>query len=111
MTDTPLVIPAEWATEPFLFTQALLRYDAPGHEARCGGGVLEDGTNLIGVIYPGGQRLARMSPDTGWALEERFTGRALDERDEHDQKVAEMWTVTLDSMIAGHRKATEQGIA
>lgn len=38
------------------------------------GVLLEDGSNLFALIYPGGQRFVRAAPVADYALEEAFTG-------------------------------------
>lgn len=72
-----VTFPPEWLRD---------RHWLPGHPSIvltsddetmfAAGGVLDDGTNLMGLCWPGGQRAYRYSPDTGWALEERFDGDA-----------------------------------
>jgi hypothetical protein len=63
------------------------------------GGVLQDGTNLLGLCWPGGQRVYRMSPDTGWALEERF-----DEAEPAPERVAEVWRILIEATVESARE-------
>jgi hypothetical protein len=62
------------------------------------GGVLEDGTNLLGMCWPGGQRVLRASPDTGWAIEERFDGTP-------SERLITAWRIVVDCQIKGARDA------
>jgi hypothetical protein len=60
-----------------------------------------DGSNLVGLCFPGGQRVYRMSPDTDWAIEERFEGDA-------PEVAQDVWRVLVDCAAEGLRKAREE---
>lgn len=100
-------LPEEWQTAPY--RQGFVRVVAEaklanGRAALLLAGMLKDGTVIFALSWHRGQRVARLSPNTDWALEERFTGcqpSAADKR-----KLTQLWRVTMDSM-AGARMGTE----
>jgi hypothetical protein len=58
--------------------------------------VLDDGSIVMTLLYPGGKRYARVSPHTDWALEERPEGQPPAEKDrETINKVWREWLQTL----------------
>jgi hypothetical protein len=65
------------------------------------GGALVDGSNLVGLCFPGGQRVYRMSPDTDWAIEERFEGDA-------PEVAQDVWRVLVDCAVRALRSAEEE---
>lgn len=65
------------------------------------GGVLEDGTNLMGLCWPGGQRVYRLSPDTGWALEERYQGDA-------PKSAARAWRILVEAAIKAGKDVEDE---
>jgi hypothetical protein len=73
-----VALPESWQTAPFRpgFVRLVAEITLPRKRtALAVVALLKDGTNVIALTWPGGQRLARSSPDTDWAIEERFTGR------------------------------------
>lgn len=102
-----MTTPREFALDPppawlegrhWLLVQALFTVSENGDVTGvAGGGVLSDGTNIIGLVYDGGQRLMRMSPDTDWALEEHFIG----DPPADDGKLGETWTGIVESFRLG----------
>jgi hypothetical protein len=100
-------LPEEWQTAPY--RQGFVRVMAEaklsnGHAALLVTGMLKDGTVIYALSWHRGQRVARLSPDTGWALEERFTGREPSAADK--RKLTKLWRIAMDSMAAA-RKETE----
>lgn len=61
-------------------------------------GVLVEGANLMGLCWPGGQRVYRISGETGWAIEERFEGDA-------PKRVRDIWRVLIDSAVEAVKRA------
>lgn len=59
--------------------------------------VLADGTSIFVLVYPGGERSARVSPHTDWALEERLDGNPPIEG--HRAIVDEAWRGWLDALV------------
>ena len=98
-----VTFPAEWDTAPPLLFDLLLeaKVTATGEHIVIAGGVLEDGTNLLALAYPGGQRTVRMSPVTGGAIEERLEGRELSL--DSDEPIRQVWRTCLDQMIDAKR--------
>lgn len=67
--------------------------------------VLVDQSVAICLMYPGGARFARISPETSWALEERREGTTPPEiADEMDS----VWRETIDVFAARNRELREQ---
>lgn len=96
-------LPEEWRTAPWrrgfvrVVAEANLANDAT---ALLLTGMLKDGTVIYALLWQRGQRLARRSPDTDWALEERFTGHepaAADKR-----AIATLWRAAVDAMAWAH---------
>lgn len=63
--------------------------------------LLDDGSNLFALIYPGGQRFVRAAPVADYALEEAFTGDPPSAEDK--SAVEEEWRVLLSMMIDAGR--------
>jgi hypothetical protein len=72
-----------------------------GDEGRifAAGGCLRDGTNLMGLCWPGGQRVYRTGPDTGWALEERF-----DEAGPAPERIVQVWRILIEATVNSARE-------
>lgn len=74
-----LALPEEWQTAPIQTLAPPMHV----HGVRDGGPyvilnvLLEDGTNVVALICPTGQRLVRCSEHNDLALEERYTGHPL----------------------------------
>lgn len=71
-----------------------------GDRAWFAGGVLNDGTNLLGLVYPGGQRALR-APLAG-GMEEVFDGRDLDQ--EQDAVLIEGWRAAVEAWVRSGRE-------
>jgi hypothetical protein len=99
-------LPEEWRTAPWRrgFMRVIAEANlADGTAALLVTGMLKDGTTVFALSWQRGQRVARLSPDTGWALEERFTGHdpaAADER-----TIANLWRVAVDAMATSRKEA------
>lgn len=102
MTNIDVKLPPEWElTEPQDFALMGVE-DTDDGPAVFAGWLLEDGTNLMAVSWPGGQKLCRTSPDTGWALEERFAGEQPTDPEDIRQK---WWRDGMDAMAHAGREA------
>lgn len=109
--DFTVELPPEWKTADWS-----VDHIAPIAEADLAYGkallvmaMLNDGTNILALTWPSGQRLARMSPETGFAIEERFTGRSPQSG---AAKIDEVWRLGVESMVrAGHEAERELGPA
>lgn len=88
-----LNFPPAWCRPGWALTELLVTRDVPGGKAFIVGGVLKDGTNLLAMAYPGGQRAMRCSPDTDWATEEHFTGRLVQD---DETELREAWRITVE---------------
>ncbi len=100
--------PPEWRTHPFRVAEILMTKDLSNGKAVLCGGILENGTNLMCLAYPEGQRMYRVSPDTGWAMEERFVGRPP--RRERDRKIVnEGWRIAVEASIQAGREIEREG--
>lgn len=88
---TVVELPMEWQTAPIVSAESfkMYRFEDDGELMHLGGGILGDGTNFFVLTYPGGARLARQSPLTDWALEERYQGAMP--RPQHREAVIEIW--------------------
>lgn len=103
--EATLNFPEHWVTEPWMHTEVIsvVTKDDDGTRAYIAGGVLNDGTNLMGLAYPGGQRVMRAGPATGWAIEEHFSGRPL--REGPDDGLLEMWKNVVEASVYGKHAA------
>jgi hypothetical protein len=101
-----ILFPEEWLTSGWMLTQVLRVVEVEGGHAAVAGGVLKDGANLLGLAFPGGQCVLRSSPDTGWAIEERFSGRLLMD----DDPLRALWRIAVESQVnAGKQMRLEEG--
>lgn len=102
-------LPAEWNTAPYRpgFVRLVAEITLPRKRTALGVvALLRDGTNVVALTWPGGQRLARVSPDTGWALEERFTGRPPGPG---EGKLFECWADCVAALVyAGQRTRADE---
>jgi hypothetical protein len=90
--------PPEWLLgRSWRFTEVLFTKELDDGLAALAGGVLDDGTNLHALVFPGGQRLARHAPPD-WSLETRLSGTQRTEMDE-------MWGATLEALANGMAEA------
>lgn len=93
--------PPEWiGLHTWLRTDLVqsLRHEATGDLVFIAGGVLTDGTNLIGVCWPGGQHVATAGPRTGWSIEERVDPNA-------PKYMRRIWRQVVKSMVQAKRDA------
>jgi len=63
--------------------------------------LLSDGTNLYSLVWSTGQRVARTTADTGWAIEEQFDGQ---QPTSDDDPRAVMWRIAIDCMVGAAQK-------
>lgn len=99
-------IPPEWVTAALIDTSAYIPRE---HEHNSPTMylvtiVLADGTSMFVLVYPGGERIARVSPHTSWALEERPAGKPPVE--EHRAVVDDAWRGWLDALIDLGRRSS-----
>jgi hypothetical protein len=101
-------LPEEWRTAEIrtTFVKVVGQVELPRGRAALGVMVLlKDGTNVFALTWDKGTRLARVCPDTDWALEERFTGRPPGPG---EGVILKLWKLGIDSMIrAGHEVKEE----
>lgn len=71
-------------------------------DMRIFGLLLDDGSNLFALIYPGGQRFVRAAAQADYALEEAFTGDPPSAGDL--PAVDAQWRQILSMMIEAGRK-------
>jgi hypothetical protein len=65
------------------------------------GTLLDDGSNLFALVYPGGHRFARTAASLRWGIEERL---GPDPEPAFQQIVAEQWQAIINLMVdAGHQ--------
>lgn len=101
MSEISIVFPRSWIGEQgFQHAEVVqtLRHEATGEIMFIAGGVLDDGTNVIGLRWSRGQNLARMSPDTDWKIEQKRAPRM-------PEYVRTTWEGVLDSMRFGKESA------
>jgi hypothetical protein len=99
-----ITFPIEWMRDKRWDSESphLMLTGTGQHEAVfAAGGCLTDGTNLVGLKWPEGQRVYRFGPDNGWALEERYEGTA-------DETVEKVWTVLIQAMVEAVRKTKQE---
>jgi hypothetical protein len=102
MTEFAAVIPPEWTdgrtpreVSPMGSYTVTARGGSP---AALTGILLDNGSNIYVLAHPGGQRCVRTSPDTDWAVEERFDGERWPELDD-------LWRGVLKAVIDGGHEA------
>lgn len=98
-------LPEAWRSAPFRpgFVKVLGEVTLPrGRTALLVMALLKDGTNVLALTWDRGARLARTSPDTGWALEERFTGRPPGRG---EGALIQVWKVGIDAVIKAGKEA------
>jgi hypothetical protein len=89
-------LPAQWATAVPV-DQAVYATDSGDPVMHLASLLLADGTSIFVLLYPGGERLARVSPHTDWGLEERLDGSPPSE--EHQAAVDVAWRGWLEKLI------------
>lgn len=99
------VIPPEWKTARWKFVEPSHTADLPGGgQGLMFSAMLIDGTVLFAVVWTGGQRAVRISPETDWAVEERFTG---DVPSGAAEVIGSLWTMVVECAV-GAVKAAER---
>lgn len=102
-----LVATLEWPVEWFGLNTWLrtdlvtvLQHGKSGDRVYVAGGVLTDGTNLIGIVSEKSkiQNVARSGPKTGWSLEERIDPRM-------PRYLRPIWANVVEAMIQAKRDA------
>jgi hypothetical protein len=68
---------------------------------------LADDTLALALTFPGGVRFARISPDTDWALEERWEGEMPDAI---RADLEDVWQTTI-TLVAAENKARREAPA
>ena len=96
--DWTLDMPAEWKTGEWVKIDALAESDLLHGQALMVAGFLTDGTNVMAVLWPAGQRILRTGPPTDWAIQEHFTGRPP-LATAGGGTIEEMWSVAVKMMI------------
>jgi hypothetical protein len=102
--DLQLALPEEWQTAPI----QLVAPPMPVSGVETGGPyvvlnvMLEDGTNVVALICPTGQRLVRCSEHNDLAIEERFTGQPL------PPILDGIWRCALDALRHGRDEELRQ---
>jgi hypothetical protein len=105
--DWELRLPPEWKTDEYFRVEVFGEAELPnGARALIAGTLLKDGTNILGLLWPGGQRIARVTASTNWALEERFTGTVPQGCSD---AIAAAWRFVVNQMVdsAKHAKTPE----
>ena len=99
MTAFTIALPPEWETAPFASIDPVAHGQLEDGQALLASVLLADGTNIMAVTWPGGQRVARMGMPTDWAVQEHYTGElppgagaAVVER---------MWRAAVAAMVQG----------
>jgi hypothetical protein len=64
--------------------------------------LLEDGSNLFALIYPGGQRFVRTAHQIDWGIEERYEPPP---RPRDLPRVNRLWRELVDEMVAAGKAA------
>lgn len=109
-TSLTTEFPKEWMDGHWFIEADLLvkgKLDNGQHVA-LGGGVLEDGTNLMGLVWETGQRLMRMSPDTDWAIEERLLGDQPAAETLSGKALGHMWKIAIDATVTASQQVTAE---
>jgi hypothetical protein len=103
--DWPVDLPPEWKTGEWHVIDPVAQVKHGPGDALAVLCVLSDGTNVGALTWPGGQALMRTGPPTAYAMEERFDGQSPREA---GGKVAEVWTLLTDCLIAAVRAAERE---
>jgi hypothetical protein len=96
--------PDEWDTGKPV---RLAHIEHPSGELHFAAVLLDDESCLYVVTYPGGHRLARTSPHTKWAIEERFDGDPPADR--FIEAIDTTWKVLVHGMIEANRILAAEG--
>lgn len=102
MPETIVDFPPDWyASGKPLDTRAYQYEDGPLYVFTT---YLSDDTSLYALLYPGGQRFARVRRATNWAVEERYSGRPPREHDRAE--VGRAWNDVLTVAMGTARAGT-----
>ncbi len=91
MSDEPewtMEIPPEWKTAGWSVEHCRPMLEVPAAKAMAAQAMLRDGTNILALMWPTGQRLLRIGPATGHAMQEHFTGTIPAE---HRKVISDVW--------------------
>lgn len=100
-------IPAEWKTAEWKLVETSFVGDLQGGGKLIGvDGMLQDGSVFVGLTYPGGNRVARVSPCNGWAIEERFMGRPPRRR--LLSTIQRVWGIQIQVLVEAVQKAERE---
>lgn len=99
--------PDEWYTAPWDKCEliSVLKIKGTGEQMFYAGGTLEDGTCIYGLGFPGGQRVMRLCPSTGWALEERFRGTP---KKSIRREVNDVWCCLVQSIVVAKQMTEDE---
>lgn len=97
-----LDLPREWKTADWDTSKLEVIAELPAAGAVLVNAMLADGTNLIGMLWPGGQRLVRCTPD---GVDERF-GARLPKK--HRKVLSRAWRVAVKSLVAAKQAAERE---
>lgn len=97
-------IPPEWKTAEWDRASIRPMLEIPAAGGMACQAMLKDGTNLVALMWPTGQRLLRDGPATGWAIQEHFEGSIP----EADRKVlSDVWAKLVQCYVAAAADADE----
>ena len=101
----PVQLPVEWVGARRwripLAPRKGLKHARTGRWHYLMSGVLEDGTVIVALTWKGGCNAARLSPDTGWALQEHVTP-------ESGSDTRDIWGQAVSIFATAHRKTREE---
>jgi hypothetical protein len=100
-------LPEAWQTAPFRpgFARVVGEIKLPRKRTALGVmALLKDGTNVVALTWPGGLRVARCSPATGWAIEERFTGRPPGPG---EGGLIKLWQICVEALVYANVRVRE----
>jgi hypothetical protein len=93
--------PHEWGTGEPIEHVAYKKDDL-----RIFGVLLDDGSNLFTLIYPGGERFVRTAADNDWGIEERYQGKPPRPRDL--AVVNREWRTIIDMIVTAGRRVSSE---
>lgn len=92
-------LPQEWRTAPPAMIDLIATGKLAGGDALLVSMLLADGTNIMAVTWPGGQRLVRMGLPINWAVQEHYDGELP--ADEGAAVVERLWCVAVRALVQG----------
>ena len=81
-----------------------LTKDTPLGRAAIFAAIFEDASVGVGLMFPGGHRFLRISPETDWAMEERWEGAVPDQI---AKDIEYAWQSTVDLFAARNKQLRE----